>query len=44
MKSEINLFFIKPFYYIAKKWRQKLEYLDNEKSFWCEIKSIFHNF
>ena len=38
---EINL--IKSFFYITKKSRQKLKYLENEKSF-CEIKSIFHHF
>ena len=38
---EINL--IKSFFYIIKKSRQKLKYLENEKSF-CEIKSIFHHF
>ena len=41
---EINLIFlIKPFCYNAKKARQKLKYLENEKSFWGEI-SIFHHF
>ena len=37
-------FLFKPFRYMTKKSRQKLEYLENEKSFWCEIKSIFHHF
>ena len=38
------IFLIKPFRYMTKKWRQKLKYLENEKSFWGEIKSIFHHF
>ena len=38
----INLIFlIKPFCYKTKKSKQKLKYLENEKSFWGEIKSIF---
>ena len=42
---KINLIFlIKPFLYMTKKSRQKLKYLENEKSFWGEIKSIFHYF
>ena len=42
---EISLIFlIKPFCYTTKKSRQKLKYLENEKSFWGEIKSIFHHF
>ena len=45
IKFEINLIFlIKPFCYMTKKSRQKFEYLENEKSFWDEIKSIFHHF
>ena len=28
----------------SKKSRQKVEYLENKKSFWGEIKSIFHHF
>ena len=45
LKLEINLIFqIKPFCYMTKKSRQKLKYLENEKSFWGEIKSIFHHF
>ena len=45
MKFNINLIFlIKPFCYMTKKSRQKLKYLENEKSFWGEIKSIFHHF
>ena len=42
-KFEINLIFlIKPFCSMTKKSRQKFKYLENEKSFWCEIKSVFH--
>ena len=45
IKYEINLIFlIKPFWYITKQSRQKLKYLENGKSFWGEIKSIFHHF
>ena len=41
----INLIFlIKPFCYMTKKSRQKFKYLENKKSFWGEIKSIFHYF
>ena len=41
---EINLIvLIKPFYYMTKKSRQKFKYLENEKSFQGEIKSIFHH-
>ena len=29
---------------MPKKSRQKFKYLENEKSFYDEIKSIFHNF
>ena len=29
---------------MAKKSRQRFEYLENEKSFEDEIKTIFHNF
>ena len=29
---------------MIKKSRQKFKYLENEKSFYCEIKSIFHFF
>ena len=42
---EINLIFlIKPFWYKTKKSRQKLKYLENGKSFWAKIKSIFRHF
>ena len=38
---EINLIFqIKPFFYMTKKSRQKLKYLENEKSFKGEIKGL----
>ena len=37
-------FLIKPFRYMTKKSRQKLKYPENKKSFWGEIKSIFHHF
>ena len=42
---EINLvFLIKPFWYMTEKPRQKLRYLENEKSFLVEIKSSYHHF
>ena len=42
MKLKINLIFlINRFWYMTKMSRQKLNYLENEKSFWGEIKSIF---
>ena len=42
---ENNLnFLIKPFFFLTKKSRQKFEYLENEKSFQGEMKSIFHQF
>ena len=42
---EINLIFlIKPFSYITIKSRQKFKYLENEKNFYGEIKSIFNLF
>ena len=45
IKFEINrIFLIKSFCYMTKKSRQKLKYLENKKSFWSEIKSIFHHF
>ena len=40
---EIN-FLSELFFYMPKKWRQKLKYPENEKSFWGEIKSVFHHF
>ena len=45
MNFEINLIFlIKSFFSMTKKSRQKFYYLENEMSFWGEIKSIFHHF
>ena len=45
IKYQINLIFlIKPFRYMTKNSRQNLKYLENEKSFWAEIKLIFHFF
>ena len=42
---EMNLIYlIKPFFYMIKKSSQKLKYLGNAKSFYGEIKSIFHHF
>ena len=42
---EINLIFlIKLFWCMTKKSRQKLKYLEKEKSFWGEIKIIFDHF
>ena len=40
----ILIFLIKPFFYMTKKSRLKFKYLENEKSFKGEIKSIFHYF
>ena len=41
---EINIIFlIKPVFYLARKSRQKFKYLENKKSFYVEIKSIFHH-
>ena len=45
IKFEISLiFFIKPFQYMIRQSRQKFKYLENEKSFWGEIKRLFHHF
>ena len=45
MKIEINLIFlIKPFRYMTKSQDENLKYLENEKSFWGKIKSIFPHF
>ena len=45
MKFEINLIFlIQPFRYMTKKLRQKIKYLENEKSFYGKIKNIFRHF
>ena len=42
---EINLIFlIKPFFNITENSRQKFKYLENEKNFEDEIKSISHHF
>ena len=42
IKFEINfIFLIKPFWYITKKSRQKLKYLENGKSLSGEIKKPF---
>ena len=37
------IFLIELFSCMTKKSRQKFKYLENEKSFWGEIKSIFHH-
>ena len=39
-----RIFLMKTFTYITKKLRQKFRYLENEKSFKREIKSIFYHF
>ena len=45
MNFVINVvYLIKPFFYVAKKSWQKLKCLENEISFYDEIKSIFHYF
>ena len=45
IKFEIKLItLIKPFWYMTKKSRQKLKHLENGKSFWSEIKIVFHHF
>ena len=41
---KFGIFLVKPFYYMTKKSRLKLKYLESEKSFWVETKSIFHHF
>ena len=43
IKFEV-IFLTKLLWYMTKKSRQKLKYLENGKSFWGEIKSIFHHF
>ena len=35
---------MEPFSYMIKNSEQKLEYLKKKKSFYTEIKSIFHHF
>ena len=42
--SIMKLTLISCFFYMIKKSRQKFKYLDNEKSFYDELKSIFHHF
>ena len=45
IKFQINLIFlIKLFCCMTKNSRLKLKHLQNEKSFWSEIKTIFHHF
>ena len=45
MNFEVNLIFlIKPFFVHDQKVMTKLKYLENEKTFQDEIKSIFHHF
>ena len=45
IKFEINFIsLVKLFCYMTKKSRQNFKYLENEKSFWGVIKSIFHHF
>ena len=45
MNFEIShSFLFKSFFYITKKSSQKCKYLKNKKSFWNEIKDIFHQF
>ena len=44
MNFETNLIFlIKPLFYMNKKSRQKIKYLENEKSLSGETKSTFHH-
>ena len=44
IKFEINpVFLIKPFFYMTEKSKQTFKYLEDEKSFYSEIKSIFHH-
>ena len=45
IKYQISLIFLtKPFRYMTKNSRQNLKYLENEKSFWAEMKIVFHFF
>ena len=45
MDFEISLIFlIEPFFLTDKKVITKIKYLENEKSFWGEIKSILLHF
>ena len=42
---QINIIFqITPFFFMTKKSRQKFKDLEIKKSFYDEIKSIFHHF
>ena len=42
---EVNLIFLmKSFFFMTKKSWQKFKYIENEKTFQREIKSIFHPF
>ena len=42
---EVNLIFLmKSFFFMTNKSWQKFKYIENEKSFQREIKSIFHPF
>ena len=43
LKNNLSLL-IKPFFYITIEPRQRCKYVQNGKSFWHEIKSIFHKF
>ena len=41
-KVEINfIFLIKPLCYMTNRSRQKLKYVENEKSFWGKVKAFF---
>ena len=43
IKFEFNIIFlIRPFFCMIKKPKQKSEHLEIKKSFWGEIKNIFH--
>ena len=45
MNFETNVIFLmKPFFYMTKKSRQKLKYLENKEDLQAEVKSIFHHF
>ena len=45
MNFETNVIFLmKPFFYMTKKSRQKLKYLENKENLQAEVKSIFHHF
>ena len=38
------IFLINPSFYMTKKWRKKVKYIEKENSFSGKIKSIFHHF